>query len=78
MNAVSRWGNSLALRIPKHIAEEAHLQDGTPVEIRVSEGSVVVTPARPKYRLDDLMAQFKPEHRHGEADFGGPVGEEDW
>lgn len=78
MNAISRWGNSLALRVPKHIAEEAHLHDGMPVEMRVSQGSLVVTPSRPKYRLEDLMARFKPEHRHEEVEFGDPVGEEEW
>lgn len=78
MNAIRRWGNSLALRVPKRIAEEAHLHEGVQVEMRVSQGSLVVTPTRPKYRLDDLMAQFKPEHRHDEEDFGGAEGEEEW
>ncbi|WP_404384665.1 AbrB/MazE/SpoVT family DNA-binding domain-containing protein [Caenispirillum salinarum] len=78
MNAVSRWGNSLALRVPKRIAEEAGLREGTQVDMRVSQGSIVVTPSRPKYRLDDLMAAYKPEHRHGEVDFGAPEGEEKW
>lgn len=79
MNAISKWGNSLAIRLPKHVAEEAHLSVGTNVDFRVDDGSIVVTPARPRYSLDDLLSKYDPEaHRHQEVDMGGPVGEEEW
>jgi antitoxin MazE len=43
---VQRWGNSLALRIPKAFAEETNVRDGTAVELSLSDGSLVMRPAR--------------------------------
>lgn len=76
--AIAKWGNSLAVRLPRNVVQDANLSDGSPVEVTVRDGSVVVTPVRKKYRLDDLLAQMKPEHRHGETDWGLPQGEETW
>lgn len=75
---VARWGNSLALRLPRAVAEEAHLAEGTAVAITVEDGRLVVSPTRPRYVLSDLLAQMKPEHRHAEVDWGVPVGGEAW
>ncbi|EYB68354.1 ppGpp-regulated growth inhibitor suppressor ChpR/MazE [Deinococcus phoenicis] len=76
---IQKWGNSLALRIPKGIAEEAHLQQRTPVEIRMSEGQIVITPLRaPRYRLEELLANIQPGQLHGETDWGVPQGREEW
>ena len=76
--AIAKWGNSLALRLPRTLAADARLYEGTPVELRVEGDKLVVRPARPKYRLCDLLAQMKPEHKHGEVDWGKPSGEEEW
>jgi antitoxin MazE len=43
---IQRWGNSLALRIPKAFAEETHVKDGTAVVLSLSDGSLVMRPAR--------------------------------
>lgn len=75
-SAVSRWGNSLAVRLPRSVAEDAGLADGAPVDIRVEDGRVVIAPTRPSVRLDDLLGRFRPEHRHGEADWGADRGAE--
>ena len=77
-SSIVKWGNSLALRLPKYLAADVNLAEGTPVELRVDGGSLVVTPSRPKYRLEDLLARTGPEHRDDEIDFGGPVGNETW
>lgn len=76
--SISRWGNSLALRLPKGIADEASFAEGDSVSITVEDGKMVVQRARPKYRLDDLLAEFRPEHRHEDVDFGQPRGSETW
>lgn len=78
-SSVSRWGNSLALRLPSQVAASLDIREGTPVEIRVEDRSIVVTPTKPRLKLADLLKDFDPEkHRHREADTGGPVGEEVW
>jgi antitoxin MazE len=77
---VQKWGNSLGLRIPKAIAEQVNLTEGAEVEFETGDGVLTVRPARPrrrgKYKLADLLAQFKPRHRHGELHPGGPRGRE--
>ncbi len=76
---VQRWGNSLALRIPKSFAEESGIEDGTQVDISLSDGTIVVTPSRaPSYRLDDLLAKITADNVHEETDTGTPVGREVW
>ena len=75
---VRKWGNSLALRLPKQVIEELAIADGAPVTLEVKDGRLVVEPARKKYTLDELLADYKPEHRNGETDWGRPVGKEEW
>ena len=75
---IAKWGNSLALRLPRSIAADANLAEGSPVEILVEDSSLVVRAARPKYRLADLLSRFKAEQQRGEEDWGAPRGEEVW
>jgi len=75
---VSKWGNSLGVRIPKAYAEEVGLSEGATVEVRVSGRNLVLTPARRDYSLDELIAGITPKNRHVETDWGGPVGKETW
>lgn len=74
---VQVWGNSMAVRIPKRIAVQVHLSVGQPVEFKVVDGSVVVTPAgKPKLSLEQLLKKFDPAIHGGEVDTGGLVGAE--
>jgi antitoxin MazE len=76
---LAKWGNSLALRIPKAVADSAGLRKGDPVSLRVSEdGGLVVSAARRKYKLEALVSRITAKNRHGETDWGKPVGREMW
>jgi antitoxin MazE len=76
---IQKWGNSLALRIPKSYAAEAGLEKETPVEVELIDGKLVITPAtRKKYTLDELLAGITPENLHEEFDTGPSVGRESW
>ena len=76
---VQKWGNSLALRLPKPFAAETQIQQGTVVDITATRGRLVVTPVyEPEYALDDLLAGITEENLHGETDWGQPVGNEVW
>ncbi len=77
-SSVARWGNSLAVRLPKGIADSAEIGEGTEIELECKDGEIVLRRAKPKYAIKDLMARFKPEHRHEETDWGPPVGQEIW
>ena len=76
---VQKWGNSLAVRLPKSFAVEAGLDTDTPVEVALREGSVVVTRvAEPAFTLERLVSEITPENVHGEVDAGPAVGAEVW
>jgi antitoxin MazE len=76
---VKKWGNSLALRIPKPLAAEVGLENDSPVELSLVDGKLVITPGAPvRLRLDDLLAQITKENLHGEVDTGPAVGGEVW
>ncbi len=76
---LAKWGNSLALRIPKAIADSAGLRKGDPVSLRVSEeGGIVVSPGRRRYRLAALVSRITAKNRPEETDWGKPVGREMW
>ena len=72
-----KWGNSLAVRIPKGIAQQAGLKVNDDLDIEVKKGALILKPhLRPMYRLEDLLKRMTPENVHDEIEFGGPVGHE--
>ncbi len=73
---VAKWGNSLAVRIPKAVAGQARLQEGDAVAIKVLDGHIELRPAEPIPTLEELVAQITPENRHAEIDWGPAVGKE--
>lgn len=75
---LARWGNSLALRIPKNVAAELQVGDGDPVTVSVEDGALVVRPARRRYTIEELVADMDPAERSGETDWGRKVGKEVW
>ena len=81
--AFQKWGNSLALRVPKAVAQEIGASDGKAAEMSVRDGKLVIEVTKPKRRkrrftLDELVAGITPENRHEEVDWGPPVGNEVW
>jgi antitoxin MazE len=76
---VQKWGNSLALRIPKPFAEEAKVEDGSTVDLSVADGQLVIRPVRPqRFELHSLLAGVKEENLHTEISTGEPTGREAW
>ncbi len=76
---VQKWGNSLALRIPKPLAAEVGLKDNSPVELSLCEGKLIITPsARSTVSLDDLLAKVTKKNLHSEVDTGPARGAEVW
>jgi len=76
---VQKWGNSLALRIPKSFAAESNIEEGSAVSVSLVEGKIVVElVSEPTYTLDDLLAGVTKQNVHAETDTGIPVGKEVW
>lgn len=74
---VSRWGNSLALRLPKNVAESQGLKEGDELEFVPEAGGLLLRKSS-GYSLESLVAGISDENRHGEADFGPAQGVEEW
>ena len=76
---VQRWGNSLAVRIPKPFALEIGLEQNTLVTVTISEGKLLLEPiVEPKYTLEQLLAEVTEANLHHEVDTGEAVGNEVW
>lgn len=76
---VQKWGNSLAVRLPKPLAEDAEVKEGTVLNLSVSEGMVVATPVQKrKWSFKQLLARVSKKNLHAEVDFGPSVGREIW
>ena len=73
---VARWGNSLGVRIPKQIAERAGLREGARVEIEADSDRIVITRARRRYQLAELLQGMSPEAMREAFDWGPDRGRE--
>ena len=72
---ISKWGNSLAIRLPKAAAESLRVKEGEAVELAIEGDALTIRSARPRYRLEDLVAGITPENRPELVEFP-PAGEE--
>ena len=75
---VQKWGNSLAVRIPRPFAEEVHLEENSAVELTVRSGKLVIVPAERELTLESLVEQITDDNRHDEVGTGEAVGKEIW
>ena len=65
---IQKWGNSLALRIPRALAADANVRVGSTVEVRLDDGRLVVEPdSEPRYELGELLAGVRRSNIHGEV-----------
>ncbi len=72
-----KWGNSLAVRIPKPAAEKARLKEGDILEIEASaDGQIELRRAQKTPTLAQLVAQITPQNRYGEISSGASRGRE--
>lgn len=73
---VTKWGNSLAVRIPRAFARQAGFEEGSPVDLVVERDRIVIV--KPAPSLKDLVDGITAENRHEETDWGPPRGRETW
>lgn len=79
MTTIQKWGNSLGIRIPKEIASETCLREGSEVSFSVEGDSIVLTHnKKPEYSLKELLKSFDKKTMHEEVDWGPPRGSEIW
>ena len=74
---ISKWGNSLGVRVPKDVAHELGLKEGSNAELAVEKGRLVISPRKRRRTIDDLVAGMTPEAMHQAFEWGPDVGRED-
>jgi antitoxin MazE len=76
--SIQRWGNSLAIRIPKAFAEQAQIDENSAVEISIEGDRITIAPARRGWKLEELVRKISPDNLHREVKWGGKTGKEAW
>ena len=74
--SVKKWGNSLAVRIPKDIAKSLSIEDNTDLEIAIVNNQMVLKPKRSSY-LEELVSKIDDSNLHSEIETSR-VGNEEW
>jgi len=76
---IQKWGNSLALRIPKSFATHSRIEQGSLVDLSLDNGRMIVEATKEQeYSLEDLLARVSKKNLHSEVEFGAPMGREVW
>lgn len=79
LTKVQKWGNILALRIPKAFALDAQIENDSIVELLFVDGQIVIKPiASPRWMLDELLSGINADNIHHETDTDTSVGNEAW
>lgn len=79
LRRVQKWGNSLAVRIPRVLAEEIGLRPDAPVDLSLVKGRLILEPVQEQtFTLDQLLAQVTRDNLHNEVETGPPSGNEIW
>lgn len=76
---VQKWGNSLAVRIPKAFADEMKLVENASIQMMLKEGALVISlNDKPEWKLGEFLAEVTDENIHGEWETGLASGKEPW
>ena len=73
---ISKWGNSLGVRVPKDVAAKLGLTEGSRVDISVEGDRLVISTSRPVFTLAELLVGMTPESMRDAFDWGPEVGRE--
>ena len=76
-STVKRWGNSLAVRLPKDLAQTLEIGEGSTLTLEIVEGGLLLRRSS-KLELEALLEGVTRETIHAETDWGEPVGREAW
>ena len=75
LSNVSKWGNSLGIRIPRVMTEQLGISEGVPVELFIEGDHLIIHKV---YTLESLVSQITPDNIHAAVDEGPATGKEVW
>jgi antitoxin MazE len=59
VGTIAKWGNSLAVRIPQHLAKEINLAEGSQVQLVLIDGRLTIEPiTRRRYSLRSWLKRL--------------------
>ena len=73
---LSKWGNSLGLRLPKALTAEIGVAEGQKVEVRAEGGRIIVEPVRAPLTWEKMLENMDHDALHEAWDWGEDVGRE--
>ena len=73
---LSKWGNSLGLRLPRALAQQIGASEGQKVNIVADGARLIIEPVAPVLSLQDLLVNMTPEAMHAAFDWGEDEGRE--
>jgi antitoxin MazE len=74
---LAKWGNSLGLRVPRHIVSRLGLTEGARVNVEATDdGQLVITPLPNRFALDELLKRMVADREHDLED-DDPAGSEE-
>jgi len=75
---IQKWGNSLAVRIPKSITKDSMVSEGSNIDIMIKNGNIVLSPMKKEYSLKEILKNITVENIHSEISTGDQTGGEIW
>jgi len=75
---IQKWGNSLAVRLPKAVTEQKSLHEGAGVLVMLKNDQIVIEPVAEELTLKEILATISPDNLHHEDDWGTEQGNELW
>ncbi len=75
--SLKKWGNSLALRIPKDIATTLKIEQDSMLELNVVDNTLILKPKK-NTLLESLVSKIDSKNLHSEVSTGVKVGNEEW
>ena len=73
---LGKWGNSVGIRLPKHVVETSGLSLSDPVTIHAEEGRIVIERRRRHMTLTDILKAWPKHEEFKELDWGPVRGNE--
>jgi antitoxin MazE len=73
---IMKWGNSLAVRIPKTVAEKVRMREGDPIIVEARKDRIELRVADKIPSLEELVSQITIENRYEATEWGPDVGKE--
>jgi antitoxin component of MazEF toxin-antitoxin module len=73
-----RWGNSLAVRIPKPIAEQVRLKEGDELQLQADADGIRIHAVQHRPSLQEALKRIQPDSVPELLDWEPPQGSETW